>query len=219
MKLGHFWTALWLLWSLLANAAPMSHTACSIESRSNDITKEQILAIAPDSSSCDNAPFIKECATAEVAAKNIAKSFETYKITEPAEQAAVIALMAMESGQFKYNKNHYPGVAGQGTRNMQSPAFNLEYAKSIVELSKDLASVSSNPEGVLNILLKNEAWDFGSGAWFLVNKCTQEVRTQLKSGSEAGWKGYISTCVGTEANQSRKEYWTRAMQALKVSKS
>ncbi|THC91925.1 hypothetical protein EYZ11_008611 [Aspergillus tanneri] len=166
------------------------------------ISTEQIEAIAPTSSSCDSPPSPGECATAEQAAKNIAASFETYRVTSLAEQAAVIGLMAFESGDFKYNRNHYPGVPGQGT--------------SIPDIADKLAQVGSDPAGVLDILLNDEAYDFGSGAWFLTTQCTQHVRTQLQSGSEAGWAAYISSCVGTGANEARKAYWTRAVQALRA---
>ena len=96
---------------LLAGAAP----AGRIHVRDASITAEQIETIAPTSNSCDNPPAVGECATAAQAAPNIAKSFDTYSITSRAEQAAVIGLMAFESGDFKYNKNHFPGVPGQGS--------------------------------------------------------------------------------------------------------
>jgi hypothetical protein len=33
-----------------------------------------------------------------------------YKVTSKAEQAAIVSLMAFETEDFKYNKNHFPGV-------------------------------------------------------------------------------------------------------------
>ena len=72
-------------------------------------------SIAPTSKSCDNAPAEGECATAKQAAKFTSQSFDTYKVTSKAEQAAIISLMAFETDDFKYNKNHFPGVAGQGS--------------------------------------------------------------------------------------------------------
>ncbi|PWY71559.1 hypothetical protein BO94DRAFT_259984 [Aspergillus sclerotioniger CBS 115572] len=198
---------------LLAGAAP----AGRIHVRDASITAEQIKTIAPTSSSCDNPPAVGECATAAQAAPNIAKSFDTYSVTSRAEQAAVIGLMAFESGDFKYNKNHFPGVPGQGTRNMQSPTYNSKYAADIPALADKLSSVSGDPTGVLDLLLANEEYDFGSGAWFLTTQCSASVRSQLQSGSEAGWTAYITSCVGTDANDDRKAYWTRAIQALGVS--
>lgn len=79
------------------------------------VTVDQILAIAPNSSTCDNPPAVGECATAEDGTPAINESFDTYNVTSLAEQAALIALMAFETLEFKYNHNHFPGVAGQGS--------------------------------------------------------------------------------------------------------
>ncbi|KAF4175259.1 hypothetical protein CNMCM8694_008499 [Aspergillus lentulus] len=214
MKPTHLYNSLiFLVLPTLGYAAPAS-TTTQHQARDVKITAAQIEAIAPKSKSCADAPAPGECATSEQAAVNIAKSFETYKVTSVAEQAAVIGLMAFESLDFEYNRNHFPGVAGQGTRNMQSPAFNAKYAASLPALADKLEGVSGDPAGVLDLLLSNEEYDFGSGAWFLTTQCSQEVRSELQSGSQAGWEKYISSCVGTDANEERKAYWTRAVQAL-----
>lgn len=99
---------------------------------------------------------------------------------------------------------------------MQMPPYNLKYAESISELSDKLGPVRDDPAKVLDLLLSDEKYDFGSGAWFLTSHCSSDVRDALKSGSEAGWKRYISDCVGTTATDDRKAYWTRAAQALGV---
>ncbi|KAH8431281.1 uncharacterized protein LDX57_008943 [Aspergillus melleus] len=198
--------------SLLAGTA----SASTFEARDVQLTAQQIEAIAPTSNTCDGAPNPDECATSEQAALNIAKSFETYEVTSPAEQAAVIGLMAFESGDFKYNRNHYPGVPGQGTRNMQSPAFNAQYAASLSGIADQAVSLAADPAGLLDLLLEDEAKDFGSGAWFLTSQCTPDVRTQLQSGSVDGWASFISGCVGTEASGDRQAYWQRAVEALGV---
>ncbi|GIK06465.1 hypothetical protein Aspvir_002115 [Aspergillus viridinutans] len=214
MKPTHLYNALFfLVLPTLGYAAPAS-TTTPHQAREAKITAAQIETIAPKSKSCADAPAPGECATSEQAAANIAKSFETYKVTSAAEQAAVIGLMAFESLDFEYNRNHFPGVAGQGTRNMQSPAFNAKYAASLPALADKLKGVSGDPAGVLDLLLSNEEYDFGSGAWFLTTQCSQDVRSELQSGSEAGWQKYITSCVGTDANEERKAYWTRAVQAL-----
>lgn len=93
----------------LASAAP------TIRSSNTQITAQQIQQIAPKSSTCDNPPAKGECATADQAAPNIAKSFENYGVTSRAEQAAVIALMAFESDDFRFSRNQVPGVEGQGS--------------------------------------------------------------------------------------------------------
>lgn len=104
-----------LLLSLsLVTAAPISFTFPLIAR--DTLSESQILAIAPNSQTCDNPPAKGECATAKQAAKFTAQSFDTYQVTSKAEQAAVISLMAFESDDFKYNKNHFPGTPGQGSK-------------------------------------------------------------------------------------------------------
>lgn len=57
---------------------------------------------------------------------NIGKSFETYNVTSRAEQAAVIALMAFESVEFRFSRNKGSGVEGQGNEFFSHP-FNRLY--------------------------------------------------------------------------------------------
>jgi len=104
-----------LLLSLsLVTATPISFTFPLIAR--DTLSESQILAIAPNSQTCDNPPAKGECATAKQAAKFTAQSFDTYQVTSKAEQAAIISLMAFESDDFKYNKNHFPGTPGQGSK-------------------------------------------------------------------------------------------------------
>ncbi|KAJ5180294.1 hypothetical protein N7492_003504 [Penicillium capsulatum] len=226
-----------LVSSLLAAASPIS----SIFQRDAALTEAQMIAIAPKSKTCDDPPAKGECATAQQAAKFTSQSFETYKVTSKAEQAAIVSLMAFESGDFKYNKNHFPGTPGQGSmyridnisiyispcavqwltweftaRNMQSPAFNKKYASSIPDLKDQIAKVANSPADLLDLLRENETYDFGSGAWFLTTQCSQDVRSALREGSETGWQKYISDCVGTSVTDERKAYWERATKALGV---
>ncbi|KAJ5415145.1 hypothetical protein N7465_003840 [Penicillium sp. CMV-2018d] len=188
----------------------------SLFTRDTALTESQLLIIAPSSKSCTDAPAEGECATAKQAAKFTSQSFDTYKVTSKAEQAAIISLMAFESDDFKYNKNHFPGVAGQGTRNMQSPSFNKKYASSLPDLKDKLPAVSNSPADLLDLLRNDGATDFGSGAWFLTTQCSKEVRSALADGSETGWQRFISDCVGTSVTDERKVYWERAVKAIGV---
>ncbi|PYH48248.1 uncharacterized protein BP01DRAFT_354097 [Aspergillus saccharolyticus JOP 1030-1] len=206
-------TSFLLFIPLLASASPTGQGQLQTRG-STQITSEQIQIIAPTSNTCANPPAVGECATSDSAASSISKSFQTYGVTNKAEQAAVIGLMAFESGDFKYNKNHFPGVAGQGTRNMQSPTFNAKYAASIPALADSLKTVNGDPAGTLDLLRAVPDYDFGSGAWFLTTQCNASVRSQLQQGSQAGWEAFITSCVGTAANDDRKAYWNRAVQAL-----
>lgn len=103
---------LFLALALLSTASPIPF---SLFVRDDAITEAQMVQIAPTSKTCDNPPAKGECATASQAAKFTTQSFEDYKVTSKAEQAAIISLMAFESDDFKYNKNHFPGTPGQGS--------------------------------------------------------------------------------------------------------
>ncbi|KAJ5337483.1 hypothetical protein MYU51_021179 [Penicillium brevicompactum] len=181
--------------SLVLSLALFSTAAlnpCSFATNDMSLTEAQLIQIAPQSKSCDDAPAKGECATAKTAADSISQSFNTYNVTNKAEQVAILSLMAFESNDFKYNKNHFPGILGQGTRNMQSPAFNKKYAKSIPELKSRFYFVENIPADLLDLLRENKTYDFGSGAWFLTTYCSKEVRSALQDGSEKGWKNYIT---------------------------
>lgn len=181
---------------------------------SGAITADLITKIAPSTASCSGAAFPDECADAATAAKSISASFEKYKITEPGTQAALISLMLYESGNFVYNKNHYPGVPGQGTKNMQSPAFNLLYAKSLFP-DKAAAAEAQGPEAVLALVSGNDE-TFGSAAWFLTSQCTPAIAEGLASATSAGWSAYLTQCVGTTDTPDRDTIWTAAKGALGV---
>ncbi|CAI7618481.1 unnamed protein product [Penicillium manginii] len=205
--------------SLLVSLAVFSTAApipFSLATKDTALTEAQLIQIAPTSKTCDDAPAEGECATAKTAATFSSQSFNDYKVTNKAEQAAILSLMAFESDDFKYNKNHFPGNPGQGTRNMQSPAFNKKYASSIPALKDKIAAVSNSPTDLLDLLRDNETYDFGSGAWFLTTQCSKDVRSALQDGSETGWEKYISSCVGTSVTDERKQYWERAVKALGV---
>ncbi|KAL8809361.1 MAG: hypothetical protein Q9223_001418 [Gallowayella weberi] len=177
---------------------------------------DSLISIAPDSKTCVGAPFPAECKTAAQATPFINTSFQTYGITSVGEAAAIVSLMAFESGDFKYNINHSSGPPGQGTRNMQSPALNLEYAKSIPALAEGLQKAGGDMKAVMALLTSEEEYDFGSAAWFLKSQCSDKVKAGLKAGTDEGWKMYIAECVGTTVTEERKAYWTRAAKALGV---
>ncbi|KAL9022145.1 MAG: hypothetical protein Q9185_000659 [Variospora sp. 1 TL-2023] len=176
-----------------------------------------LLTMVPKASTCAGAPSPAECKTADEAAPFINQSFRTYAITSPGEAAAIISIMAFESGDFKYNINHFPGTAGQGTRNMQYPEYNLKYAQSIPELKDKLAAAGTDPKAVLALLTANGAYDFGSAAWFLKTQCSDTIRGGLKSGSLAGWQAYITQCVQTTVTPDRQAGWEKVAKALGLS--
>lgn len=100
---------------LLAVASP----TCKPSSSGDSLTAAQIEAVAPKSSSCANPDKVapEECATAAQAAPALTTAFKKYGVTSKAEQAAVLGLIAMESGEFRFSRNHFPspGVEGKGS--------------------------------------------------------------------------------------------------------
>ena len=87
---------------------------------------------------------------------------------------------------------------------MQSPIYNKN--TQLPSSLKAKSSQSGNAGEVLDLLLANKEYDFGSGVWFLITQCSDDVRTALQKGDGQGWEGYITGCVGTEAIQDRKVY-------------
>ena len=95
---------------------------------------------------------------------------------------------------------------------MQSPTYNKKYATSIPSLKDKSQCVNAGE--VLDLLLANKEYKFGSGAWFLTTQCSSDIQTALQKGDGQGWELYITSCLGTEASQGRKTYWERAVRAL-----
>ena len=204
--------------ALLITAALALPTPDSSSAPAPNLTESQVLAVAPNSSSCANAAYPSECRTAAQAVGPINASFATYGLGTLGEQAAVLSTMAFESDDFQYQINHFPlpGHPGQGTRNMQSPAYNLKYAQSIPALGPYMEKMNtSDPTAVLDLLVTYSNYDFGSGAWFLATQCDQSVRSGLQNGSDPGFSAYIA-CIGTTETSGRDTYWQNAKKALGV---
>lgn len=181
------------------------------------ITSDDIVKIAPDTASCDGAAFPAECAPASAAAPSIAESFTLFNIDSFGAQAALVAIMLFESGDFKYKINHFPGVAGQGTRNMQSPAFNAKYADWIAAngndagiTSESVAAVASEPAALLD-LINTDKWSFASAAWFISTQCGTSQVQSLGDGSQASFESYLTSCVGTTVTDDRIAGWKKVV--------
>ncbi|KAK2593754.1 hypothetical protein QQS21_008515 [Conoideocrella luteorostrata] len=175
--------------------------------------------ITPKATSC---PDPKECRTAEQAAPWIAQSMTQYNIYCTKQMAAVIALMAFESVDFKYKHNVSPGRAGQGTANMQMAKYNLMYAKQIPGVKDQVAnipSVDGQSDETLNRILslvQPDEYNFGSGPWFLATQCGQDVRDKLSANVDEGFQAYMQ-CVGVSVTDERKAYFERAKKAFELS--
>ena len=200
----------------LATAIPVARRDTSLLT-CDDLTCDDLTKIAPDTASCDGAPFPEECAPASVAAPNIAQSFDLFNIDSFGAQAALVAIMLFESGDFKYKINHYPGVAGQGTRNMQSPAFNAKYAQWIASngddatiTSQSIAAAANDPATLLN-LINTDKWSFASAAWFVATQCGASQVQALGDGSQASFESYLTSCVGTTVTEDRIAGWKKVV--------
>lgn len=173
--------------------------------------------IAPKSASCDGTST--ECRTAAQAAPFIALGMWQYRIFSVKEMAAVVSLIAFESGDFKYKTNHFPGRPGQGTANMQMAKYNLMYAKQIDGVKdqvKGVSSVDGLTDDELNAILAlvtPDEYNFASGAWFLTTQCDKGVRELLNSDPDKGYQAYMD-CIGTEMTDDRLAYWSRAKDAF-----
>lgn len=217
-----------LLATLAASASIPYSSVKHLSPRTGGASAElQILEIAPTSNTCAGAPFPSECATASQAAPYLISAMGAFGITSPPEIAALLSVMAYESGDFKYNTNHYPapGRPGQGTRNMQMANYNLLYAKSIPALSSSLSAITtaSTTDGLsddqlnaIRALVLPDSYSWGSAAWFLTSQCASS-RPALQAGGQAAYESYLTSCVGTTATSDRLAYWSRANSALGIS--
>ncbi|KAI0605167.1 hypothetical protein TUN199_10965 [Pyrenophora tritici-repentis] len=136
------------------------------------LAKEEVLVrIAPTTASCAGAEFPEECADAAKAVRAINTAFETYEVSSLGEKAGVLAYTLFESGNFTYNKKHYPGRPGQGTRMMAMPSFVKLYAISVAGADAvgraEAAGGDAGLDAVLNLANCNDEKSFGSAAWFL----------------------------------------------------
>lgn len=212
------------LFSTLCYAAPTASN--NILGRGTTTTAIALInGIAPDAvNSCAGAAFPAECATAAQAAIGILKAVGEAQFYA-GEIGAMTALMAYETASFKYNINHFPGNPGQGTRNMQHPNYNLQYARSIDALKEPLAKITTatTTEGLSNAtlnailaLVTTDEYTWGSAPWYLKTHCGASVRQGLAAGSNVGWMAYL-LCVGaTQDLPGRMVFWDRAKKTLKV---
>ncbi|MCJ1306790.1 hypothetical protein MMC25_000433 [Agyrium rufum] len=226
----------YLLTTLHALSIPSLHPHHSphdLFSRSlpTTLTTSQILSIAPSSSTCANSPAANQCLDASsIAALPLTAIASYYTLSITGELAAALGTVAFESGEFKYNHNVFPGRPGQGTRNMQMPNYNLQYATSlagmdagfagklkVITTATDASGLSDQTlDALLDLIVSYPMADFGSAFWFIGTVCqgVQGVREGLRAGTLEGWSAYITGCLGTTVTDERQAYWEKACAAL-----
>ncbi|KAL6246390.1 hypothetical protein RBB50_006626 [Rhinocladiella similis] len=178
----------------------------------------QLLAIAPSSNSCANAPVPSECTvTTASLAQIIIASFARYNVTTGLEQAALLSWMAFESAEWKYNRNHFPapGRPGQGTRVMMMPNYVAEFAGSFEELTDEVAGAGGDPDKVLGLVAGDE-YSFAAAAWYYGTQCPQGVKEAVQTSGEQGWEEFVTACIGTTVTTERRGYWVKACNALNI---
>ncbi|KXX79766.1 hypothetical protein MMYC01_202809 [Madurella mycetomatis] len=162
-----------------------------------------ILAIMPSSNTCDGATLPDDCRTAEQAAPFVSEACADFS---DGETAAMLALMGLESVDFKYKHNLSNGNPGQDCL----VQYIKQYATSIFGAEK---VEGKSPAEVLDMVTPDE-YNFGSAAWFLETQCDSGVREGLEGGTDAAWNAYMD-CVGVDgADSNRMEYWNRAKKAF-----
>ncbi|KAK2068730.1 hypothetical protein P8C59_003358 [Phyllachora maydis] len=168
-------------------------------------TQAAIEAIMPTSTTC--APATAECRTAAQAAPFFAAAFARHGAGAPAQQAAVLAWVGLESAELKYKHNVVPGRAGQGTSAMLMPAWVAEYAGAV---GAGAVGADADPVAVLALVTPDE-YNFGSGPWFLATQCAPAMAA-LGEGGEGVDEAFAAfmACVGTAMTDERRAYWERA---------
>ncbi|KZV93001.1 hypothetical protein EXIGLDRAFT_710010 [Exidia glandulosa HHB12029] len=193
-----------ILLSSLASIALAAPTACPTK-----VTASLIEQVMPTSNTCDGA--LDECRTATQAAPYFESAMRQYALTHPAQIAAVLALVGLESGDLKYKHNIWPGRPGQGTSAMFMPNYVKLYVESIPELQDQLTE-DMDPDAILALVTPDE-YNFGSGPWFLATQCEAAVRDELTTDPDAGFEAYMA-CVGVTVDEGRAAYWERAKTAF-----
>ncbi|KAH8151515.1 uncharacterized protein LAJ45_04136 [Morchella importuna] len=215
----------------LAAATPIEHAkrgggAFDSTYQVGSITSSQVVAAAPGSSSCATASFADECHDAGKATPLLNDAFKQYKQTTLGEVAALLGLMALESGDFQFNVNHYPGRPGQGTKAMLMFNFIHDYAvdagmkAQVAEIagSDQVDSMSDDKKNKIRALVTTDKYTFAAAPWFLSKKCTPEVQKGVKEGGFKGFQTYMQDCVGTgalSASDDRGKKWCAAVKAVK----
>ncbi|KAI1776788.1 hypothetical protein F4818DRAFT_440186 [Hypoxylon cercidicola] len=193
--------------------------AAPVRARDGGSAADIVAQIAPNSKTCSETT---ECRTSDQAGPLLADAMARYGLDAAGQIAAVIALTAFESVDYKYKHNVSPGRPGQGTSNMQMFGYNLEYAQSIPELKDQVAGVAADAaddakKNEVLALVEDDKYNFGSGPWFMATKCA-DAKDALAPGKDldAGFQAYMA-CVGVTVTDDRMQYWTRAKQAFGLS--
>ncbi|KAF5337667.1 hypothetical protein D9758_013022 [Tetrapyrgos nigripes] len=200
-----------------------------------DITLNQLNQVLGNFTCKPTQQFAEECRNSTDALPLINQGFADYNISSVGEKAALLSLMVFETGNFSFDRNHFPppGRPGQGTRNLMQFPFVYQYAVDNANTSSqalslvpnnttDLDSVSDDTKNAVRKLVLGDQLSFSSAMWFYTqsgkNKtgCTHidGMVEGLQVRTVAGWENYITQCIGTTVTDDRQKVWEQTLKAL-----
>jgi hypothetical protein len=157
----------------------------------------------------------------------INQSFAKFGVNSKGEQAALLSLMAFETGGFVFDTNQFPGRAGQGTRNLMLFPFIVKYALETPEVAGQVdqivpgltatsptENVPADKMNAVRALVLEDSLSFASAAWFLKTKCGPEISTGLATGTQAAYETYLTACIGTTVTPERIAGFQKAIAAV-----
>ncbi|PUU83574.1 hypothetical protein B9Z19DRAFT_1038718 [Tuber borchii] len=195
-----------------------------------DITIQQLLAAAPTICTA----VTEECHPAVDAIKEINTAFAHYRLKTLGQKAALLGLMTLESGNFTYNVNHFPGRPGQGTKAMLMFPHIYDYALSQPALRVEVLRISNGT--ALNVTIDNtdkipvadqkairalvlpEKYTYAAAMWYLWNKCQASMVMKLAEGGFEAFREYIRDCIDAgdvTSGSDRLKRWCSAVKAMK----
>ncbi|KAJ2803145.1 hypothetical protein H4R20_003009 [Coemansia guatemalensis] len=170
----------------------------------------------------------KGCVLNSKAVDPINKALAKYKITRRSEVVAVLALMAFESGSWKYNINVSKNQPGQGTFAMMQYPNVYAYAKYLYPSKVEdkwatlEADTNEDPDSEqmnkVREMVLNDDDSFGSGFWFLTNKVEGDYHNndkKLRDGNPDDFKAYCLDGVQTGWDDTRNTVWEAVNKAIK----
>ncbi|PHH84307.1 hypothetical protein CDD83_2171 [Cordyceps sp. RAO-2017] len=166
-----------------------------------------------------------ECRTAAQAAPHLLASMARRGVRCRQEAACLLSLVLLESDGLKFKHNVSPGRLGQGTSNMQMCNFNVRLARELPAVAAELGPLpDADPPSdetcgrVLPPLIRDDAINFDTPAWFLKTVCTnKDALRRLHDGAQDGCAMYLAGCVGVDgADAKRLELNDKVYRAMGV---
>lgn len=171
-----------------------------------------------------NSAALGENISCSEALPHIQAALSAYGLTSAQQIAFYLSIVSVESGNLSFNRNHFPGRPGQGTRSMMMPqnlyAF-LKDTPSIVSSNDVLTQVINQPyddtnsqakEQVLNVLVSDQysflpgAWWIAKGAGLVQNPSCSTLADSLSSSSPEAVSNLFTQCVGVNGGDRIQNY-------------